>query len=138
MRLLLDTNVLSDALLIRPGKPASEAILNLCESGTHQAIVAWQTLPTVSYYYRRGHTDAETWEMLREMIAFIDVPTVGKSDVIKALSYAITDFEDALQLSCAEADRADAIITRNVKDFVSSPIRVFAPEDFLAHIGVSP
>lgn len=62
MRLLLDTNILLDVILSdRIGKAASTEVLNLCESGSHQGLVAWQTLPTVSYYYRRGHTNQETW-----------------------------------------------------------------------------
>ncbi len=122
MRLLLDTNVLLDVVLNRAGKPASEAVLDLCESGVFQGMVAWQTLPTVSYSYRRGHTNQETWDMLKDMLVFVEVPTVGKADVLKAWSYAISDFEDALQVACAEAEGVAVIVTRNVADFANSPI----------------
>lgn len=136
MRLLLDTNILLDVILTgRAGNGTSTQILDLCESGTHQGLVAWQTLPTVSYYHRKGHTVRETWDMLRDLLVFIEVPTVGKSDLLKAWRYTLTDFEDALQVACGEADRADLIITRNIRDFTSSPIAACTPEDFLAQYG---
>lgn len=138
MRLLLDTNILLDVILSdRIGKAASTEVLNLCESGSHQGLVAWQTLPTVSYYHRRGHTNQETWDMLRDLSAFVDVPTVGKSDLLKAWDYSLADFEDALQVACAEADQADYIITRNIRDFATSPVPALTPESFLALPGDS-
>ena len=76
--------------------------------------MAWQTLPTVSYYHRKGHTTRETWDMLRDLLVFIEGPTVGKSDLLKEWRYALTDFEDALQVACGEADRADLIIKNNL------------------------
>ncbi len=133
MRLLLDTNILLDVLLSdRAGKAASTEVLNLCEAGSHQGLVAWQTLPTVSYYYSKSHTDQQTWDMLHDLLAFIDVPTVGKRDILKAWNYSLTDFEDALQVACAEADQSDYIITRNLRDFAPSTVPALSPETFLA------
>jgi predicted nucleic acid-binding protein len=133
MRLLLDTNILLDVILSdRAGKAGSTQILDLCESGSHQGLVAWQTLPTVSYYHRKGHTNQETWDMLRDLLVFIEVPTVGKTDLLKAWNYSLTDFEDALQVACAEADAADYIIARNIRGFASSSIPAHTPESFLA------
>ena len=133
MRLLLDTNILLDVLLSdRTGKSASMEVMNLCEAGSHQGLLAWQTLPTVSYYHRKRHTDQQTWDMLQDLLAFIDIPTVGKSDILKAWNYSITDFEDALQVACAEAGQADYIITRNLRDFATSPVPALSPEAFLA------
>jgi hypothetical protein len=40
-------------------------------------------------------------------------------------------FEDALQVSAAQACGADYIITRNGRDFVKSPLPALSPEEFL-------
>jgi hypothetical protein len=56
---------------------------------------------------------------------------VDGSDLKGALNLPILDMEDALQLWCAEKIRADALITRNAKDFSRSSIAVFSPNDFL-------
>ena len=132
MRLLLDTNVLLDVLLQRGGYVGSKRILDLCETGSHQAIVSWHTFPTVYFYYRKVHTEQDTWDMLRELLRFIDVPTTGKADMLNAWSYSMSDFEDALQAASAMAENADAILTRNTGDFLTSPVKAYTPEDFMA------
>jgi hypothetical protein len=43
----------------------------------------------------------------------------------------MSDFEDALQVSAAQACGADYIITRNGRDFVQSPLPALSPDDFL-------
>ncbi len=39
------------------------------------------------------------------------------------------DFEDNLQMAVAHLMGLDAIVTRNVKDFLDSPIRILTPEE---------
>ena len=41
------------------------------------------------------------------------------------------DFEDNLVLTCAVNARLDAIVTRDPKDFVGSPLPVLTPDEFL-------
>ena len=42
------------------------------------------------------------------------------------------DFEDCLLAVCAKANRCDAIVTRNKKDFAGFDIPLLAPEELLA------
>jgi hypothetical protein len=44
------------------------------------------------------------------------------------------DFEDAAQAMCAGRIGADLIVTRNVKDFVLSPVQAVTPSAALALI----
>ena len=59
MRVLLDANFLLDCLILestglpRPGKAASERLLECCDLGVHTGLVAWHTLPILAYYYLR-------------------------------------------------------------------------------------
>jgi len=41
------------------------------------------------------------------------------------------DIEDGLQIQCAEDEGLDYIVTRNIKDFGMSRVKVLLPEDFL-------
>lgn len=52
---------------------------------------------------------------------------------VKSLSTAslFHDIEDAMQHYAAVQSGCEAIITRNVKDFVHADIPVFSPADFL-------
>jgi predicted nucleic acid-binding protein len=42
------------------------------------------------------------------------------------------DFEDAVIAAIARREKADYIITRNIKDYSKSPIPAITPEEFLA------
>ena len=44
------------------------------------------------------------------------------------------DIEDCLQILCAEYEKCDVILTRNVKDFKDNTlIPVLTPDEFLSH-----
>ena len=49
-----------------------------------------------------------------------------------------SDFEDNLQIAYAVEAGLDAIVTRNAKDFVGSPIRILTPAEFLALLANAP
>ena len=137
MRLLLDANVLLDCLIMeqsgapRQGRAASETILDLCDQGVHEGLVAWHTLPIITHYHRKQHTADETASMINDLLALLQVPTVGHSDAKGWQCHHIADFEDALQASAATAGKADVLITRNVADFAGCNMAVVTPEDFL-------
>lgn len=138
MRLLLDANVLLDCLVLesngqpRSGKMASERVIDLCDQGTHQGLMAWHTLPIVSYYHGRQNSGSDTAAMLDGLLQLVQIPTVGHADAASWRNHGVTDFEDALQVASALAGNADLIITRNVKDFASAVLPAMTPEDFLS------
>lgn len=137
MRLLLDANVLLDCLVLesnglpRVGKEASERILDLCDQGHHQGLVAWHTLPIISYYHGRQNPVEQTAALLDALLRVVEIPTVGHAEALAWRSHRIADFEDALQAASAVAGQADFIVTRNDDDFVGSPVPALTPEAFL-------
>lgn len=138
MRVLLDANILLDCLVLessglpRSGKDSSEKVLMLCDTGVHQGMVAWHTLPILAYYHERQHSSQDTAMMMDALLALVDVPTVGHRDALMWRSHGITDFEDSLQMAAAIAGAADVFITRNTSDFAGSMMPVMTPETFLA------
>lgn len=138
MKLLLDANVLLDCLVLendgspRGGSEASSRILDLCDTGHHQGLVAWHTLPIISYYYGRQNTEKQTAELMDAILRVVEVPSVGHAEASAWRSFGVFDFEDALQAASAVAGLAEFIITRNLDDFAGSPVPAILPEDFLA------
>ncbi|MEG6566304.1 PIN domain-containing protein [Thermoanaerobacterium saccharolyticum] len=55
-------------------------------------------------------------------------------DCKKALKLPMEDYEDVLLAACAKRRKMECIITRNIKDFVNSPVRAVLPGDFLKSI----
>lgn len=55
-----------------------------------------------------------------------------KDDILTFINKELwTDLEDGLQMCCASKEKLDYIITRNIDDFVDSPISAILPDTFL-------
>ena len=61
--------------------------------------------------------------------------TVRRDDVYSALYSEWDDFEDALQAYVAISSGMDAIITRNINDYIkANNIDVIIPSDFIRYL----
>lgn len=132
MRVLLDTNVILDVALERPGLfEGSKRALEKCEAESHEICVSWHTLSNLFYILRRDRGTATTIEFLRHLLSISNVAPVGHADALRAIGHGLNDFEDALQLSAAESCRANFILTRNKADFGNpSGIVIMTPDEF--------
>jgi len=84
------------------------------------------------YYIMRKVTGREKALIkIRPLLEILDVVSVGKSEILKAMELDIPDFEDALAAVCAERIKADYIVTRNTKDFKNSSVKAIAPKDLV-------
>ena len=131
MLLLLDINIILDVVFQRPGEPASSALVGSCNE-QHQAWLAWHSVATLAYLIERERNPAVARELVTGLLSWARVATTGHQDAIQALQLPMSDFEDALQVSAAQACGADYIITRNGRDFVQSPLPALSPEEFFA------
>ena len=52
-------------------------------------------------------------------------------DCRKAISSEISDYEDAIMVETAIRSEIDCIVTRNIKDFKNSTVKVFEPSALL-------
>ena len=131
MLLLLDINIILEVVFQRPGEPASSALIGSCNE-QHEAWLAWHSVATLAYLIERERNPAVARELVTGLLSWARVATTGHQDAIQALQLPMSDFEDALQVSAAQACGADYIITRNGRDFVQSPLPALSPEEFLA------
>jgi predicted nucleic acid-binding protein len=134
MRLLLDTNIIVDVLSKRDGYRDSLKILKCCEVKRAEGYVSAITVTDVMYILRKNTEIENVREALLALISIADVADVARADIKGAFSCGMKDFEDAVQAMCAGRIGADLIVTRNVKDFVRSPVQAVTPSDALALI----
>jgi predicted nucleic acid-binding protein len=133
MRVFLDTNILLDVLMNRPGLVAeSEAAILRCESLGAEMFVAWHGLATAYYLLRRGRTEAEAMLEVDRILAWAQVASAGDAEARRARSLGFADFEDAMQAASAAACGADWILTRDLTGFATSAVPSISPADFLA------
>jgi predicted nucleic acid-binding protein len=131
MRLLLDINIFLDLVFQRVGAPASATIIASC-GRQNEGWLAWHTLATLSYLIERQDSATVARSFIGDLLSWAEVAPTERGDALRALSWPMPDYEDALQAAAAQACGAVWIITRNQRDFAGSPVTALTPEEFLA------
>lgn len=131
MRPLLDTNVLIDVALSRPGlHEASGAVVAWSLNHPGSSVLAVHSLATVYYLMARVTGAAKAREFIGDLVPGMDIAQLDTAGVSRALELPLSDFEDALIAAAAESAAATYIVTRNVRDFRKSSVKAVTPEDF--------
>jgi predicted nucleic acid-binding protein len=132
MKVLIDTNVILDVLIIRePHFEYSAAFLKLCGTQETGMIVASQTTDIFYLLRREGQDALSAKAVIQKLISNIKVIDVTATDVKNALASDMSDYEDALLAFGGKRRKVDCIITRNEKDFKQSPVPTLTPQAFL-------
>ena len=132
MRILLDTNVLLDYILLRePFTQDAQKIIALCQQEILHGAIAAQSVADMFYILRKDISVEERRKILLCLCNIFHVESIDKVKLTRALMNPnFSDFEDCLQSECAAAFKADYIITRNVSDYAESKIPCFTSKDF--------
>ena len=132
MKVFLDTNVIVDVVARRePLFEDSQAVLSLCANGELEGAVSDLTFCNVAYVLRKQLGADRVRECLRMLKQQVKIIPVGEKAIQSALDDTSTDFEDAVQFAAAQNWGAELILTRNVRHFCLSTIRVATPTDYL-------
>ena len=133
MKVLIDTNIMIDALTNRDGRSGfSATVIDLCAKQVIDGYVALHSISNMYYILRKQYSDAERRTILKRYNEILKVAEVGNDVVDTAINNtAISDYEDALQYAYAETVGADYIVTRNIKDYGKAEIRAISPEELL-------
>ena len=135
MKLLIDANIILDVLQKRePHYKYSAIIWKLCETRKVTGYVSVLTFMNMVYILRKELTYEKIEETYKALSLIFTFENLTEEDVKNALTKKQKDFEDAVQMETAERVGADFIITRNVKDFMKSPIPAYTPLEFMQRV----
>jgi predicted nucleic acid-binding protein len=134
MKVLIDTNVILDALAKRPlFYDNAEKIFFLAAEEKIKAFITASSVTDISYLIRKHLRSSEEAKLaLLKLFTLFQIIDVTGEDCKKALEQNITDYEDALLATCARRNKIEYIITRNIKDFTNSPVPAILPERFVS------
>lgn len=134
-KLFYDTNVLLDVLECRaPWFPDSSDCLALARYGKCLGAVNALSISNIAYI-QRASPSSKMYAVFQRLRVFLDVASLDRVVVDAALTKQLPDLEDGLQLESALAWGATHFITRNVKDFPSSPsVVVLTPAEYLSNM----
>ena len=135
MRVLFDTNVVLDVLLDRqPWVDDSKALWVANDNAT---LEGWITASSMTdlFYIIRKHSGAEkAVSSVSVCLDAFEICTVDKANLSAAAAMETKDFEDNLQIACAEHNQINVILTRDKAGFVKSSITVLTPTELLARL----
>ena len=133
MKLLIDTNIILDALMNRApwAKAAQDVILAVAEEKAEGCVTA-STFTDIHYLLRKHLKDKEkTKQALLGLLTVVNVLDVTGSDCERAFDLPMSDYEDALLAYCGKRHKVERIVTRNLRHYEGSPVKAAEPEEIL-------
>lgn len=130
--LFIDSDVILDMLVDR--QPFSiyaemllaERKLNGVTLNTSALIIA-----NINYILTKTIGKQGAKDGVKQILKLLEVLPFEKEDIESAINGSFADFEDAIENHIAVKHNAEAIITRNIKDYKESTIPVLTAEQFL-------
>lgn len=133
MQVFIDTNIVADVFLHRPGWEVSQATIEWCLPPGRCAWLSWPAVATLAYLLEaRGYGPRDIEAKMEVVLGWCSIVGAPEETLRTAIDFHFDDFEDAMQAAFAESCGAEVIITRNITDFAASPVPAMTPEDFLA------
>ena len=136
MKILLDTCVVLDYLQARD--PYFDDVLNIMIGVANREYAAYITASSVTdlYYivHRSTHSDQLTRSYMSKLFQLVGITDTSPEDCINALHSTISDYEDAVMVQTAVRSGMDLLITRNLKDYRTAPVRILDPASFIMMI----
>jgi predicted nucleic acid-binding protein len=133
MKILIDTNIVLDALLSRePFVANAREIFILIENKELEAYLCATSVTTIHYLMQRATNKAEADSLIVTLLELFEVAPVTKDVLSDASVYNGTDYEDSVIYTAAKEVDVDMIITRDNSGFKNSSISVLEPSEFLA------
>ena len=131
-RVLIDTNIVVDFFLKQPDFfEAADRVFQRIKNRTIVGCLSASVVTDLYYIIGRKTTEGYARAIVEDIYATFRILTVDRRLIREALDRAMPDFEDALQAVSAARIGVENVITRDVKGFTGSGLRVYSPEEFL-------
>ena len=139
MRALIDTCIVVDVLQNRePFAETAQAIFLAVANHRFDGFLTAKSITDIYYItHRATHSDKETRRVLSTLFSLFELLDTTGMDCRHALSSNLTDYEDAVMVASAVRANIDCIVTRNQKDYASSPVPVYDPVEFQKRITIT-
>ncbi len=133
---LCDINFILDIFLERGPFYASAArIFAMIEAKQLKGYLCANSFPTLFYILAKELKRDKAMKVLEKVRIVFRVAAVDEKVIDLSLASDFKDFEDAVQCYSAVNAKADCLITRNKRDYVTDILPILTPEEFLAAIG---
>lgn len=133
MRVVVDTNVVLDALLDRePHGPAAVRLLQATERGLLHGGLCATSVTTLEYLLTSATGAAKARTLVTDLLDLFEVVRVDDAVLRRALANRGRDFEDSVLAEAARQWRAEAIVTRDLAGFKASKMTLYSPAELVS------
>ncbi len=140
MRVILDTNVVVDVLQRREPwfQDGSVIFLAIANKRVIGCLTAKQ-IADLHFFSREQfkgeeNVDDRARQVIGKLLTLFELIDTLSIDCKNALGIKNGDYEDAMLIESAARAGVDCIVTRNPAHYKASPIRVYAPDEFVSVI----
>lgn len=137
-KIFFDTDVVLDLVLDRDDADCAGRILEYSKTdGFTRVYISYLTVADTAFVLRK-RTASEIRDALKSILRLMFVIPSDDMQILGAMKCGSPDFEDALQIACAESKDCDVIVTRNPDHFRDyTEIPVLSPKDFVRRSGAA-
>ncbi len=135
LRVLLDTNVVLDRILQRqPWFDQAADLWQARSAGLLVAYLAASTLTDIFYIGRRIVGGEQALAGVDTCLREFGIVAVTREVLLAARALSGSDFEDNVQVACAQVAALQLIVTRDLSGFTLAPIRAIEPGEIGSHL----
>jgi predicted nucleic acid-binding protein len=130
VRVLVDTNVVLDALLARePWASEAQPVYTARDDSRVELCLLASTVTDVFYIVRKQAGREKARDSVATCLQVYTILAVSREVIERALARMGVDFEDDVQIAAADMEQLAYLMTRNVTDFATSPIPALTPPE---------
>lgn len=135
MKIMIDLNVVLDVVQKRmPYYDHSAAVISKVLDRDMTGVLPGHAITTIYYLVDKHISRQKADAVIDWLLQNFEVVPLHKTHFLRARDLAMSDFEDAVVASLAEAAGCDWIVTRNISDFQKSPIAAITPTELLVRV----
>ena len=139
MKVLFDTNIILDVLLVRdPFFSLSANLSDAVENKDIDGYLCATTLTTIDYLVTKFQNKTVAKQAISKLLLLYSIAEVNQSILNLANNSDFSDFEDAVLYFSALSVGVDSIVTRNTNDFTSAHLPVYTPSQLWVLLTSSP
>lgn len=132
MKICFDVNIVIDLMTQSDWIDEAVASYDIANLLQFDVFIPACSLSDIEYLlHRRGLNSSQTYEAMEQLFQLFDIVDTTGADGYRAHCNKMKDFEDALIAESCARNGIDFILTRNQKDFLTSPVRAISPKDFV-------
>ena len=132
MKILVDTNIFLDVILLRkPHYESSAEVWSLVSEKKIAGYISAVSINNLHYILLKQKERSAVGELIDQLLDEFEVVPLAKDLLVEAKEIDKNDFEDMIQFVSARRSGCDYIVTRNIKDFPKNDIISVEPADFL-------